>query len=93
MHDALFSAADSFGLKPFEDVARVAEVPSLAAFNECVAAPRTDSLVKHDIELGRRIGINKTPTIVINGEVLESTPTLGQLMARIEAYRRAVRSN
>ncbi len=89
MHDELFQSADSLGLKTFEDFASDAGVPDISRFSACLVSDRTDSLIQQDIALGRRLPVQKTPTVIVDGQILPSTPTLEELLARIASHRRA----
>jgi len=40
--------------------------------------------VRNDMEEAHRIGVNSTPTMVINGRVLPGAPTLEQFAAIID---------
>lgn len=53
-------------------------------FNACMNAGRTKQFVRNDIEEAHRIGVNSTPTLVINGRVLPGAPTPEQFAAIID---------
>ena len=57
-------------------------------FNACMNEGRTKQLVRNDIEEAHRIGVNSTPTMVINGRVLPGAPTPEQFTTIIEYEKR-----
>lgn len=57
---------------------------NVADFNTCMNEGRTKQFVRQDIEEAHRIGVNSTPTMVINGRVLPGAPTPEQFATIIE---------
>ena len=55
----------------------------LPRFNTCMNSGQTKEIVRRDVEEGIRIGVNATPTLVINGRVAEGLPTPEQFDAII----------
>ena len=45
------------------------------AFNTCMNSGQTKGVVRKDVEEGIRVGVNATPTLVVNGRVVEGLPT------------------
>lgn len=84
MHDALFGAADSLGIKAFATFAAEAGVPDSLAFAKCNA--RSDSLpvVDADLRLAMSIGATGTPTVAVNGLLFTSAPSVEALRAEVE---------
>ena len=66
-HDLLYAKQDSLGLKPWLAFARDAGVRDTSAFQRCLADTTAMVRVAEDLALGNRIGVEGTPTIVING--------------------------
>jgi protein-disulfide isomerase len=85
MHDQLFGGQDSFGLKPWSDYATAAGVPDLAAFDLCIK--RTDPVprIEEDKELGTKLDLKGTPTLIVNGWMLAQPPTPEELDAMVKA--------
>ncbi|HXT15253.1 MAG TPA: DsbA family protein [Gemmatimonadaceae bacterium] len=75
-HDKLFAQQDSIGIKPWAQFAKEAGVPDLRAFETCVGRAPFDADVQRDVQLGQRIGVSGTPTIVVQGQMLRAAPTL-----------------
>jgi len=84
-HDLLFAKQDSLGLKSYTSFAEESEVPDLKAFEACVSQTGLLQTITEDIEEVTRIGGKGTPTLVINGMRLPSTPDSTRLSAMIDA--------
>ena len=57
---------------------------NVADFNACMNEGRTKQFVRNDIEEAHRIGVNSTPTMIINGRVLPGAPTPEQFATIID---------
>lgn len=68
----LFGSQHSIGVTPWSTFARQAGVRDTLAFNECVSANQTRERVDHDVQLARRLGLNGTPTLIVNGQLYQS---------------------
>jgi protein-disulfide isomerase len=79
MYDELFERQDSFGLKPWSDYATAAGVPDLAAFDTCIKKTDPIARVEEGKDLGTKLNIQGTPTIVINGWKLGHPPNADEL--------------
>jgi protein-disulfide isomerase len=70
MYHALFTQADSFGTKPWGVLATEAGVPDVEKFGKCIRkSPKTFDRIYAGKELGRRIGVNGTPEVWVNGQL------------------------
>src|SRR5882724_646368 len=67
MYGQLFEGQDSLGLKPWSDYATAAGVPDLAAFDVCVKKTDPIPRVEAGMELGKKLDVQGTPTLIING--------------------------
>ncbi|HET9066289.1 MAG TPA: DsbA family protein [Gemmatimonadales bacterium] len=85
MHDSLYAQQSELGRKPFETIAREADVPDSIAFAECMNDGRDTVSVNIDAALASRIGAAGTPTFVINGMLYSRNPTEAELDALIAA--------
>lgn len=47
----------------------------VASFNTCMNSGQTKGIVRKDLEEGIRIGVQATPTLIVNGRVIEGLPT------------------
>jgi protein-disulfide isomerase len=85
MYDQLFNGQESFGLKPWSDYATAAGVPDLAAFDAC--AKKTDPIprIEQGKELGKKLDVQGTPTLIVNGWKLGRPPSPEELDAMVKA--------
>ena len=67
MRDALYAKQDSLVLKSLESYAVDAYVPDITNFLSCVAERGVLNRVEAGLELGKKLGIRGTPTLLING--------------------------
>lgn len=70
MHDALFQSQDSFGQAPWASLARKAGFDPAAVAGQIAAHAHRDRIVE-DAELGKRLGLNSTPTVYLDGRKME----------------------
>ena len=86
---ALFYAKqDSLGLKTWESYASEAMVPDAAAFTECTESQESMARVEAGMALGEMLGVNATPTIVVNGWRFPLTPDRSALVAAFDDISR-----
>lgn len=91
MHDVLFQKQDSLGVKSFVSYAVDAGVADTAEFTRCMnraAAPELSSIAS-DSAAARNIGSRGTPTIIIGGTRLGSSPDSARLdsLIRVQLTR------
>jgi Protein-disulfide isomerase len=67
METNLYAKQDSFGMKPWSAYADDAGVSDAAAFQQCARGPEDPARVLEGLALARRVGVNATPTIIVNG--------------------------
>ncbi len=79
MHDALFEQQNIWGnasieerLPMFVTIAEDAGVEDLDKFKRDMESKRVSDKINFDLELGRKDGVSGTPTILLNGEKIES---------------------
>ncbi len=65
--DAIYGKQDSLGLKPWSSYAVDAGVADTVAFNRCARDTARVARVEDGLAVGRSIGVQGTPTIIING--------------------------
>ncbi|MBV9773664.1 MAG: DsbA family protein [Gemmatimonadetes bacterium] len=83
-HDALFSRQREIGQVAWHDLAARARVADLGRFDACMRERTSDPLVERDVELGARIGINATPTLIVNGMMLRGELTEDRIAEQID---------
>jgi protein-disulfide isomerase len=79
MYEQLFDGQDSFGLKPWSEYATAAGIPDLTAFDECIKSSDPVPRIEQGKELGKKLNVQGTPTIIINGWKLGRPPTEEEL--------------
>lgn len=98
--DVVYARQDSFGLKSWASYAVNAGVSDSSAFAQCVAVSTSHPRVEQNLALGRRIGIQVTPTVMVNSwslpvppredvlEALAKSPVSGETMSKVSMARR-----
>lgn len=66
LHDALYLNPELIGVKPWSEWAIEAGVRDTVGFLDCMADPRTDSVIVRDSLAARALRIPATPTFLIN---------------------------
>lgn len=61
------------------DLAKKAGVPDVTEFSSCLKESKTASLVDNDIKTADRLGVQQTPTLVVNGNVIPGMESLESL--------------
>lgn len=77
-HDALFAGQDVIGEVPWSFFAVIAELPDTALFDGCLRDPPAEQ-VEADQRAGASIGVRSTPTLLIEGQLIEGAPPLDAL--------------
>lgn len=75
MYAALFSFHDSLGVASAQWFARTAAIPDTVRFGSCMNGLDTMPRIRQGIELGKRIHLRGTPTVLINGWRCSSSST------------------
>lgn len=76
---ALYRQRDSFGLKSWAVVAREAGIADTVSVNNCLKSNRAESRIDSGRAVGARLGVNATPTVLVNGWRLPRTPDREEL--------------
>lgn len=88
-HDVIFANRTGENIGAFRDGSLVAFAAALgmddAALEACLDADRYESEVNADAASGQERGVNSTPTLFINGEMVTGAIPFNQLQARVEA--------
>lgn len=77
-HDALFDNQSLLGSTSWQVLARLAGVPDLDSFGSCLEDADSSRLMD-DIEAGRELGVQGTPTLILNGVLWLGAPGLDTL--------------
>lgn len=75
----LFGAQERIGITGWDDFAREAEVPNLPEFRRCIAAEAAHARVRLHEQMGVRLGISGTPTVIVNGIMFDIPPSGAEL--------------
>ena len=70
-HNILYKNQASFSKQPWDSLANIAGVKNLRSFNQCLKDTSSiDGFIKEDEKLGKRVGVQATPTLIINGKMI-----------------------
>jgi protein-disulfide isomerase len=82
-HNLLISTRELSELAP-DSVAAAVGVANHSEYVECASQVGPRPSIEEDLALARSVGVNATPTFVINGTKLGSTPDSAALVRRIK---------
>jgi protein-disulfide isomerase len=85
IHDRLYEEQAQFGLKSWSDYASAAGVPERASFETCMESVSPIPRVESGKQLAVKLGVQGTPTLIVNGWKLGQPPTLEELDAMVKA--------
>ncbi|HEV7396385.1 MAG TPA: thioredoxin domain-containing protein [Pyrinomonadaceae bacterium] len=81
-HDALFAADD---VRPEQLKKMAANLGlDLPKFQTCIASELAEAAVRRDVQEARKLGIDSTPTFIINGEVIRGAVGFEEFKAIVE---------
>lgn len=88
-HDALFSANDLSD----RSLNRIAQTLALDTkkFDQCMTSDKSREIVRKDIEEAQRLGINSTPTFVVNGSLIRGAISLNEFRAVVDRELKSLR--
>ncbi|HEX6938828.1 MAG TPA: DsbA family protein [Longimicrobiales bacterium] len=84
LHDVLFQYQDSIGTMSWTRFAELARVPDPTQFSMCVRGGEHERRVRDDIAAAHRIGVQGTPTFVLNGMVLRGVLSAAEWKAVLD---------
>jgi protein-disulfide isomerase len=79
MRSLLFQKQEAFGSVPWSDFATRAGVSDLQQFDACVNDTRSVERIEQGKKLGDEIGIQGTPTVLVNGWKMPGPPSYEHL--------------
>ena len=86
-HDVLFAnqRGENRGAFVSDNLKRFAEALALdtAAFDSCLDSGKHASTVSNDTSTARRIGVNKVPTILVNGREVDASALLSAIQEEL----------
>lgn len=90
-HDAVFARQDSLHGDIWSTLAADANVPNLQLFSECMKESGPAQRIERDQAAARRLGVNSTPSILVNG-TLVTGDALGQIEEHVARALKGSRS-
>ena len=78
-HDLLYEEQDAIGVREWTVFAEMAGVPSMDKFRSCLEDDWPRARVMEDARLARRLRLDGTPSVIVNGTLLPGTPSLETL--------------
>lgn len=88
-HDTIFLNHQGENVGTYSDPALKNYATALGldqeAFDDCFDSRTYRSDVQVDLAEGRELGVNSTPTLIINGQILEGAPTYERLQQIVES--------
>lgn len=72
--DAIFDKQDSLGLKSWASYASDAGIEDTVAIARCATDPAPVETIRRGLALGSKVGVQATPTVIINGYLLATPP-------------------
>lgn len=82
---SVFAKQDSIGLRAWDSFAVDAGVADSRRFNDCMARRDGSAVIDRGIAEGKRIGIEGTPTVIVNGRRYDRAPTDDELLESVRA--------
>jgi protein-disulfide isomerase len=86
--DVIYSQQDSLPSETWGRLARRAGIEDSAQIARCARDTLPEARIAEQRDFGDRIGVAGTPTILINGWKLPTTPTAAQLKAEVRSFLR-----
>ena len=81
----IFEKQDSIGLKPWGGYAREAGISDTSRIVKCAASSERVDRIEAGIAYGKKLGVQFTPTIIVNGWRLRTTPSRVELERIVKA--------
>jgi len=69
-HDLLFINQDRIANLRYDSLAIEAGVENIDSFNSCLESKKTSPIIESGLDLAEQLGINGTPTFLINGKLI-----------------------
>jgi protein-disulfide isomerase len=82
-HDALFASQTDLSRDRIREIAESLGL-SMNDLASCFDAPATNLEIQHDVDDGRRLGVDSTPTFFVNGRMLSGSQTVDRLASVID---------
>lgn len=89
----LFDHQDDLGSVSHTKLAQSADIPDLKRFDACVAQEKTRLIVESDRRQAKRLHLEITPTLIVNGTVYKGALTHDELNLAIQQAQAAKQSD
>lgn len=87
----LFAQADSLGKRAWQDFASEAGISDLRRFQECMRSDEPAQAIERDLEAAGVLGVQGTPTFLINDRLVPLYPGTEALERQVEEALRNAR--
>jgi hypothetical protein len=87
MYTLLLDQQERIETTPMSEFAEEVGVPDLAEFDRCSMLPETQAVVDADRRWGSELQIRGTPSVMVNGWLLDRPPILEELRLMVSAAR------
>jgi len=84
LHDLIFDNQENLNDALIESLAKEAQL-DMSQYASCLKDPKTEASLQQDIQWGELIGLESTPTIIINGRKLTGAVSPQQLEALLKS--------
>jgi protein-disulfide isomerase len=84
MHDALFANNEAIGTRTWASFAVEAGVKDTVSFLQCLESPSALEAVRIDSIAAKKLGVQGTPTFLINDQVVEGSMDVQQLRELVQ---------
>lgn len=82
VHRALFDAQEQLGIVGWSQVASASGIADTVAFENCVTSRQYARTVAEDVRLADALRLRRSPSVLLDGQLLGSTPNLEQIAER-----------
>jgi protein-disulfide isomerase len=79
VHRALFDAQEQLGSVSWSWIANASGIADTVAFENCVTSRQYARTVAEDVRLADALRLRRSPSVILDGELLGSTPNLEQI--------------
>lgn len=84
----VYAKQDSLGLKSWGAIAKEAGIADTSRIAACATGTTQSPRIAAGLAFGRKIGVNATPTVIVNGWRFSGSPTEAELVEVIDAVKK-----
>lgn len=82
VHRSLFARQDLLAAQAWGALGHEAGIADTVSFVQCARERRSENVVAEDVRLANALRLRRSPSVILDGELLGSTPNLGQIALR-----------